>query len=75
MQKGSQNEVKSMPERIQNQCKKCYQHRRGNLWKNMKNEEGKTMNFGAERHTVIQIQGSRGLVTERSLHQNSEENQ
>ena len=31
----------------------------------MKNEEVENMDFGAERHTVVQNQGSRGSVAER----------
>ena len=34
----------------------------------MKNEEAENMDFGAERHTVVQNQGSRGSVAERKLH-------
>ena len=36
--------------------------------KNMKNEEVKNMDFGAEHHTVVQIQGSRGSGAELPLH-------
>ena len=34
----------------------------------MKIEEGKNMNFGAERETVEKIQGSRGSRAERNLY-------
>ena len=34
----------------------------------MKNGEVKNMDFGAEHHSVVQIQGSRGSGAERSLH-------
>ena len=43
--------------------------------KNRKHEEVKNMDFGAERHTVVQNQGSRGSVAERSLHQKMMKNQ
>ena len=36
--------------------------------KNMKNDEVKNMDFGAEHHTVVQIQGSRGSGAELVLH-------
>ena len=64
-----------MPKLIQNQCQKSYEKREESQWKHMKNEKAKKVYFGADRRTVVQIQGSRGLVTERSLHQKSEENQ
>ena len=35
----------------------------------MKNEEVENMDFGAERHTVVQNQGSRGSGAELILHQ------
>ena len=44
---------------------------RGDVWGNMNNEEGGNMDFGAERHTVVQILVSRGSVAERILHQTS----
>ena len=56
---------------IQNQCQQMCQKREEIPWKNMKNEKAKKVDFGADRRTVVQIQGSRGLVTERSLHQKS----
>ena len=37
--------------------------------KNMNNEEVENMDFGAERHTVVQNQGSRGSGAERILPQ------
>ena len=36
--------------------------------KNTENEEVKNMDSGAEHHSVVQIQGSRGSGAERSLH-------
>ena len=41
----------------------------------MKNEEVENMNFGAERHTVVQNQGSRGSGAERNLHRKMMKNQ
>ena len=41
----------------------------------MKNEEGKNMNFAAERGTVEKKQGSRGSVAERNLYAKKMKNQ
>ena len=42
--------------------------------KNMKNEEVENMDFGAERRSVVQNQGSRGSRAERNLHRKILEN-
>ena len=41
----------------------------------MKNEEVKNMDFGAERRSVVQNQGSRGSGAERKLHWKMMKNQ
>ena len=43
-------------------------------WNTMKNRGGKNMHFGAERHTVVKKQGSRGSVAERDLDQQIRKN-
>ena len=40
----------------------------------MKNEEVENMDFGAERRSVVQNQGSRGSGAERNLHRKKMKN-
>ena len=61
-----------------NTFKKCMPPKASNkqkrLMENMNNYKTGKVDFGTDRRTAVQIEGSRGLVSERGLHQTIEGN-